>query len=95
MNNATAWEDTMIDVRDADEVIYRVSVAAFAHYPEKSNAEPGYTIDEDVDWAIEPVRALGPETLQPLRARVREAIEHAFTMDRQAFIHEVRSLATE
>lgn len=84
----------MIDRADADEVIYRVSVAAFAYYPAKPELELGYTVDEDVDWAVEPVLALDPEALNALRTRIREVIVDP-AGDRQAFIRYVKALAPE
>lgn len=81
-----------IDQRQADEVVYRVAYAAFTYYPEKPDVEPGYHVDEDVDWAVEPVRALEPLRLAALRDRVREVISNP-TADRRAFIRYTSALA--
>ncbi|HAS32839.1 MAG: hypothetical protein CMF56_12875 [Leifsonia sp.] len=85
----------MIDRAEASEVVYRVSVAAFAYYAEKPETEAGYTVDEDVDWSIEPMRELDRERREELRARVRDAIVDAATIDRQEFIRYVKGLATD
>ncbi|WES63910.1 hypothetical protein P0L94_15760 [Microbacter sp. GSS18] len=81
-----------IDERQTDEVIYRVAVAAFTYYADKADVEPGYRVDEDIDWAIQPVHGLDPLELAALRERVRAAITDP-TIDRQAFIREVTTLA--
>lgn len=85
-------ESMMIDRSDAAAVIYRVSIAAFAYYPEKSETELGYDVDEDIDWAIEPVLALDADSLDTLRASIRDAITNP-AADRQAFIRSVKALA--
>ena len=85
----------MIDRADTDQVIYRVSVAAFAFYPDKAEQEAGYTVEEDVDWAVEPLLTLDASTIINLRVRVREAIVDAGMIDRQAFIRYVKGLAIE
>lgn len=93
MNSITCEsESTMIDRSDAAEVIYRVSVAAFAYYPEKSEAELGYDVDEDIEWAIEPVLALDAASLDTLRVSIRDAITNP-AADRQSFIRSVKALA--
>lgn len=89
--NPMVREPNVIDERDADEVIYRVSVAAFAYYPEKSDEEDGYDVAEDIDWAIEPVLALDPEVIAALRDRIREAIVDP-NADRRAFIRDMKAL---
>ncbi|GAA1979130.1 hypothetical protein [Microbacterium pumilum] len=82
----------MIDRADAEAVIYRVAVSAFAYYPDKATKEPGYTVDEDVEWSLEPVSALDSAQTAELEDRIREAIT-SLACDRQGFIQYVLGLA--
>jgi hypothetical protein len=84
----------MIDRADAEATEYRVAVSAFTYYPDKPAAEPGYSIDEDIDWCVAPLRSLPPERVQALRVRIREMITDP-TADRQSFIATLKNLAEE
>lgn len=64
----------MIDRADAEAVLYRAAIAALGYWPTKHLDEPGYTIDEDIDWCLGPIGALDGLTLQRVRARVRAVI---------------------
>ena len=83
--------EASIDERQTDEVIYRVALAAFTYYPDKQAVEPGYTVEEDIEWAIEPLRILPGRELDALRARVRLPIVDP-SIDRQEFIRRVSTL---
>ena len=82
----------MLDRADAEATISRVAFAAFTYYPEKPIEEPGYTIDEDLDWCLEPLRSLPSDEVAVLRERIRDLITGAAD-DRQAFIRDLLSRA--
>lgn len=83
----------MLDRSQADAAMYRVAVAAFTYYPDRHLAEPGYTLDEDLDWCLRPLRQLPQTDLDTLRARVHALITDPHA-DRQDLIRYLRSLAT-
>ena len=81
----------MIEERDTEAVIYRTAVVAFQYYPDRERAEPGYTIDEDLDWIIAPLRQLPQAERDAIRARALGLILDP-TADRQSFIHDINAL---
>lgn len=85
---------TMLDRTQVDATIYRVAIASFTHYPDKHLKEPGYTLDEDLDWCMRPLRHLPHQELDQLRAEVLELITDP-TAGRQAFIKHLKSLAAD
>lgn len=74
-----------LDRTHADAVLYRVAICAFTYYPDKPTEEPGYTIEEDVDWCIAPLTGIDQTTLDDLRQGIRNAIADP-TAERQGFI---------
>lgn len=84
----------MLDRAQAEAVIYRVAFASFNFYPEKLIDEPGYTLDEDVDWCLEPLGSAELTAQPDLRRALAEVITDA-TADRQGFIRRVMGLVTE
>lgn len=84
----------MLDRSQADATIYRVAIASFTHYPDKHIKELGYSIDEDLDWCMRPLRHLPQEERDELRARILELITDP-SADRRAFIGHVMSLAAD
>jgi hypothetical protein len=64
----------MIDRAQAEAAIYRIAFAALTFYPDKSEAEPGFTIDEDLEWALQPVLDLPPTEFDLVRDLARAAI---------------------
>jgi hypothetical protein len=85
---------TMLDRSQIDATIYRVAVAGFTYYPDKPIAEPGYTVDEDIDWCMRPLRHLPQEDRTDLRRRIVELITDP-SVDRQAFIRHLKSFAAD
>lgn len=85
---------TMLDRTQVDATIYRVAIAAFTYYPDKHTTEPGYTVDEDLEWCMRPLRHLPKEERDELRARILELIADP-SADRQAFIGYLKSLAAD
>lgn len=80
---------TMLDRSQLDATVFRVAVAAFTYYPDKPHREPGYTLDEDLDWCMRPLRKLS----ENLRRELREHISALVTdpaADRQAFIRRLQ-----
>lgn len=84
----------MIDRAETEATLYRVAVSAFTYYPDKPTEEPGYQVDEDVDWCSAPLRSLPSEQFEILRAMIRELIVDP-TADRRAFITTLNELAGE
>lgn len=85
-------DQTMIDRADTEATLYRVAIAAFTYHPGKEHDEPGYTVNEDIAWCLQPLTALPAETLHELRETVRTLITTP-AADRQAFIRYLAALA--
>lgn len=83
---------TVLDRSEVETAFARVAVAAFTYYPEKSVDEPGYVIEEDVDWAMEPLRSMDADERAHWRERVSAVISDVAS-DRQAFIADFMALA--
>ena len=81
----------MIEESDTEAVIYRTAVVAFHYYLDRETAEPGYTIDEDLDWIIAPLRQLPQAERDEIRARALGLILDP-TADRQSFIQDINAL---
>ena len=84
----------MLDRSQVDATIYRVAVAGFTYYPEKQIAEPGYTVDEDLDWCMRPLRHLPEEDRADFRRRTLVLITDP-SADRQAFIRHLKTFAAD
>jgi hypothetical protein len=84
----------MLDRSQCDAVIYRVAVAAFTYYADKHIAEPGYTVVEDLDWCMRPLRHMPQEDRAELRSRILELITNP-AANRQAFIQHLKSSAAD
>ncbi|MAM53906.1 MAG: hypothetical protein CMH35_03505 [Microbacterium sp.] len=79
---------------DVEAALARIAVATFMYYPEKATEEPGYLVDEDVDWAMGPLRAMDADEFERWRARVSAVISDA-SRDRRAFLADLMSLAED
>lgn len=77
----------MLDRADVEEMIYRVAFSAFRYYPAKPAEEAGYTVDEDVEWCVEPLAGKPGVDAAALGASIRHLIVEP-TADRRAFIVE-------
>lgn len=64
----------MIDRAQAEATTYRVAFAALTFYPDKPAVEPGFTIDEDLEWALQPVLDLPPTEFDLVRDVARATI---------------------
>ena len=64
----------MIDRADTEASLARVAFAAFLYHPTKHLDEPGWTVDEDIDWALTPLNDLDPTARAVWRERIREVI---------------------
>ena len=82
----------MINRSDCEATLYRLAICAFTFYPEKETDEPGYSLDEDVDWCLAPLGGAAVASTIGSRRSIRELITDA-TADRQAFIVRLRELA--
>lgn len=85
---------TMIDRAEAEAALYRVAVSAFTYYPGKETDEPGYRVDEDVDWCAAPLIGIPTPQLEQIRVQIRLLITDPLA-DRQAFIASLGGLAGE
>ncbi len=84
----------MLDQSQIDATIFRVAVAAFTYYPEKAAREPGYTLDEDLDWCMRPLRQLPEAHRHELREHISLLVTDPVA-DRQAFIRRLRRYTEE
>lgn len=85
---------TMIERSTVETVLARVAVAAFQYYPLKSTEELGWTVEEDVDWALAPLRSLPGARSEEWRQRVRDVIVNQAS-DRRAFTAALMALAED
>lgn len=79
----------MLDRSQIDATIFRVAVAAFTYYPDKPAREPGYSLDEDLDWCMRPLRHLPDAHHRELREQISALVEDP-AADRQAFIRRLQ-----
>lgn len=84
----------VLDRSEVEAALARVAVAAFTYYPEKGIEEPGYVVEEDVEWAMEPLRALDDRTRGEWWQRFTAAIADP-AVDRRGFVAELMALAGE
>lgn len=84
----------MLDRAEAEAVIYRTAVAAFSWYPTKHQEEPGYSIQEDIDWCVEPLGDLFLPHRRGLSDRIRQLITDP-TADRRSFVRDLMALTTD
>ena len=82
----------MIDRAQTENVMRRVAISAFQYYPTKHLDEPGYSVDEDVIWCLEPLAALPATELDGLRATV-ELLITTPTANRRPFIRYLARLS--
>ena len=85
---------TMLDRSEIDATVFRVAVAAFTYYPEKAAREPGYTLEEDLDWCMRSLRNLPDTERRELRAQITALVTDP-AADRQAFIRKLRRESEE
>jgi len=83
---------SMLDRTDREAALYRVALCAFPYYPDRAEVDPGYTVDEDIEWCLAPLGARIIVDGVGLRAAIREVITDRGA-DRQAFITRLRELA--
>mgnify|MGYP000037979605 CR=1 FL=1 len=84
----------VLDRSDVEAALARVAVAAFTYYPEKGIEEPGYVVDEDVEWAMEPLRLPDDQAREEWWLRFTAAIADP-AADRRTFISDLMALADE
>ncbi|WP_341994744.1 hypothetical protein MRBLWH7_002401 [Microbacterium sp. LWH7-1.2] len=92
MTTTPTGDPTMLDRAQAEASLYRVAVCAFTYYPDKAVHEPGWTLDEDLDWCLAPLAGLPMDQLAALAPEVRTLITTP-TADRQAFIRRLHALS--
>lgn len=80
----------MLDRADAEAVIFRAALVAFTWYPDKHRDEPGYTLDEDLDWCKESLAALPLDTQDELIEEILMLVTDP-NRNRQSFIRTVLS----
>ena len=80
----------MLDRSQIEAAIMRVAYAAFTYYPQESADAPGWTIDEDVAWCMQPLGSLSPGLRAGFADRIRlliidpEQNRHLFIQDLNA-----------
>lgn len=57
-----------------DDALQRIALAALMYYPEVHVDEPSYTVQQDVDWCIEPLSDLPEDELAELRTSIGRVI---------------------
>lgn len=82
----------MLDRADTEAAIYRVGVAALAFYNERPADEPGYTIDEDIDWCMHPLAGLAEPNRSVIRGIIAATITDP-TAGRQALVQYLARLS--
>lgn len=92
MTTTPTGDLTMLDRSEAEATLYRVAVCAFTYYPDKGVNEPGWTLDEDLDWCLAPLTGLPDDQRAALGEEIRELITTP-TADRQAFIRRLLALS--
>lgn len=83
-----------IDRTHVEATLYRVAISAFTYYPDKEAEEPGYAIDEDLDWCLAPFAGLLAGRRNDLRTTIRMVITEP-TANRREFIAVLAALAEE
>jgi hypothetical protein len=81
-----------IDRADAEATLYRVAICAFTYHPGKQAQDPGYTIDDDVNWCLAPIAGLPAARLVALSETIRIMITEP-TANRREFIAMLAALA--
>lgn len=90
----TTPHPTRLDRANTDAALYRVAICAFTYHPNKHLDEPGYHLDEDLDWCLAPLAALPAVKLAVLRDTITTLITTP-TADRQAFIRTLAALSDD
>lgn len=83
-----------LDRAKTDAALYRVAICAFTYHPDKHVDEPGFQLDEDLDWCLAPLAALPAVELAVLRDTIATLITSP-TADRQAFIRTLAALSND
>ncbi|WP_137846469.1 hypothetical protein [Microbacterium sp. 2FI] len=94
MNTQSKGAGIVLDRSVAEAMLARVAVAAFTYYPGKSEDEPGYTVDEDVDWVMERAGGLDPALAGEWRRRIADVISSQ-DADHREFVASLMALAEE
>jgi hypothetical protein len=81
----------MTDRVHTEEVLYRAAVAAMTFYDGRSDDEPGYTVDEDLDWCMQPLAHLENPGRSVLRGIIAATIADP-TNARQALVRQLAML---
>ncbi len=82
----------MIDRAHTETTLWRTAVSAFSYYPTKHVDEPGYTVDEDIAWCLEPLNEVDQTALARLADLLAAAIVDP-TAHRTALTKELERLA--
>jgi hypothetical protein len=90
MTLTTSESARMLERAEVEDVIFRVAYSAFIYYPTKPDEEVGYTVEEDIDWCMEPLVDKPGVDADTLAAGIRHLITDP-TADRRAFILDLES----
>ncbi len=75
---------------DPDAILFRTAIAAFTYHPSRHLDEPGYDLDDEIDWCLEPAGNETGDDHRELREQLRELITNP-NADRRAFIRKLRA----
>ena len=64
----------MIERANVEAVKYRIAVMALGYYADKSDVEPGYSVDEDLQWCLQPFLDLAPDDFAAVYEAARATI---------------------
>lgn len=64
----------MIDRANAEAVKYRIATMALSYSAAKPDVEPGYSVDEDVQWCLQPLLDLAPDDFADIYEAARSTI---------------------
>lgn len=64
----------MIDREQSEATKYRIATMAMNFYPGKPDAELGYSVDEDVQWCLQPLLDLPPDDFAAVYEAARATI---------------------
>lgn len=84
----------MAENHHVNDALQRVGLAALMYYPGIHDDEPGYDVNTDVLWCLEPLAVLPREQLEQLGKLFSRVITDP-TANREALFSTLRAIAAE
>ncbi|WP_127817856.1 hypothetical protein [Microbacterium sp. CPCC 204701] len=72
MNTVSETSTPLIDRSQTEAVLYRVAICALTWHPGKTDADPGYRVEDDHRWCLAPLDGVDPGL--PVRVLVAATI---------------------